>query len=309
MTQGLASLEYVSEEWILKIIDLAERLSTVAAGNARCEAMRGKLLANLFFEPSTRTRMSFEAAMKRLGGDVLNLNDLKSSSVSKGESLHDTILVADGYADVIVLRHPMEGAAVFSDDLSNAPVINGGDGSGRHPTQTLLDLATIQAAHGRLDIDIVIAGDLRYGRTVHSLARALSRFGARIILSSPDSLSMPDEVIIDIQNRGSSVEHVPELSEAVREADVVYMTRIQRERFPDDDEYDRVAGTFRLLAKDLDDVRPDLIVMHPLPRVDEIEQSIDSTRHARYFEQSANGVKVRMALLCTLLGIEPEVLT
>ena len=308
MDTGLSSLDTKSNDWILSILEQAEMLSSVALGETRCEALTGKLLVNLFYEPSTRTRMSFESAMKRLGGGVLNLGEINSTSVAKGESLYDTIRVTDGYGDIIVLRHPMEGAALFADSISSAPVINGGDGSGRHPTQTLLDLATINTAHGRLDVDIVLAGDLRYGRTVHSLARALARFNARIILSNPEPLAIPNEVLLDVKERGGTIEFQHDLSTAVKDADVVYMTRIQRERFPDDDEYEKVAGTFRLHLDDLNQVRPDLIIMHPLPRVDEIDTKIDNTPHAHYFQQSENGVKVRMALLCDLLNITPEVI-
>ncbi|MDP6235731.1 MAG: aspartate carbamoyltransferase [Candidatus Poseidoniaceae archaeon] len=280
----------------------------MAKGDLYLPLLQGKILGNLFFEPSTRTRMSFETAMKRLGGDVVNLGDVKTSSVVKGETLFDTIQMVDGYTDVIAMRHPRQGAAQYAQDAASVPILNGGDGAGHHPTQTMLDLFTIKQAHGKLDgLKVVLAGDLRYGRTVHSLSHALVRFGCELIFASPDLLKMPAEIVSDLKGHGAQVVETEDLYGSMEDADVVYMTRIQKERFADEDEYARCAGAYKLHARHLTDVKPDMIVMHPLPRVDEIDPSVDATRHARYFEQAFNGVVARMALLCRLLGVKvPE---
>ena len=249
--------------------------------------------------------MSFETAMKRLGGDVVNLGDVKTSSVVKGETLFDTIQMVDGYTDIIAMRHPRQGAARYAQDAARVPILNGGDGAGHHPTQTMLDLFTILQSHGTLEgLSVVLAGDLRYGRTVHSLSHALVRFGCKLILASPELLRMPTEIIEDLREHGADVTETEDLLGNINEADVVYMTRIQKERFADEDEYTKVAGAYKLHARDVANVKAEMIIMHPLPRVDEIHPSVDSTRHARYFEQAFNGVVARMALLCRLLNIE-----
>ena len=249
--------------------------------------------------------MSFETAMKRLGGDVVNLGDVKTSSVVKGETLFDTIQMVDGYTDIIAMRHPRQGAARYAQDAARVPILNGGDGAGHHPTQTMLDLFTILQSHGTLEgLTVVLAGDLRYGRTVHSLSHALVRFGCKLILSSPELLRMPTEIIADLREHGADVIETEDLLGNINDADVVYMTRIQKERFADEDEYTKVAGAYKLHARDVANVKAEMIIMHPLPRVDEIHPSVDSTRHARYFEQAFNGVVARMALLCRLLNIE-----
>ncbi|DAC45012.1 MAG TPA: aspartate carbamoyltransferase, partial [Candidatus Thalassarchaeaceae archaeon] len=265
------------------------------------------VLANLFFENSTRTRLSFETAMKRLGGEVLNLSEV-GSSVKKGETLYDTMQMIDGYADVAVIRHPRQGAAQYAADAVQIPIMNAGDGAGNHPTQTLLDLFTIRHGQGKIDgLNVVLVGDLRYGRTVHSLSHALGRFGASLTLVSPEPLKMPPEIVKDLKSSGCHVEESEDLAPAISSADVVYMTRIQRERFPDEAEYEKVAGIYTLKAEDLRSVQSDMMIMHPLPRVNEIHPSIDSTDHAWYFKQAFNGVPTRMALLCRSLGIQiPE---
>ncbi|MDA0716026.1 MAG: aspartate carbamoyltransferase [archaeon] len=305
---GLITMNDLSNEEILEILDTAERLLPVARGETYLPLLQGKILGNLFFEPSTRTRMSFETAMKRLGGDVINLGDVSTSSVVKGETLYDTIQMVDGYTDIIALRHPRQGAAQYAQDSANSPVLNGGDGAGNHPTQTMLDLFTIRQAHGTLEnLDIVLAGDLRYGRTVHSLSHALIRFGCNLILASPSILRMPAEIVQDLKAHGATIVETEDLIGSLDNADVVYMTRIQKERFNDEDEYKKVAGAYKMHASQLSNCRPSMIVMHPLPRVDEIHPSVDSSRHARYFEQAFNGVVARMALLCRLLNVEvPE---
>ena len=301
---GLITMDDLSNDEILAILDDARRLLPVAKGEVYLPLLQGKILGNLFFEPSTRTRMSFETAMKRLGGDVVNLGDVKTSSVVKGETLFDTIQMVDGYTDIIAMRHPRQGAAQYAQDAASVPILNGGDGAGHHPTQTMLDLFTIQQAHGRLDgLKVVLAGDLRYGRTVHSLSHALTRFGCELVFASPSLLKMPSEIVADLKAHGGNVTETEDLLGSLAEADVVYMTRIQKERFADEDEYAKVAGAYKLHATNLEGAKEGMIIMHPLPRVDEIHPSVDDTRHARYFEQAFNGVVARMALLCKLLNI------
>ena len=301
---GLITMDDLSNEEIISILDDAERLLPVAKGDLYLPLLQGKILGNLFFEPSTRTRMSFETAMKRLGGDVVNLGDVKTSSVVKGETLFDTIQMVDGYTDIIAMRHPRQGAARYAQDAARVPILNGGDGAGHHPTQTMLDLFTIRQSHGKLEnLKVVLAGDLRYGRTVHSLSHALIRFGCEIVLASPELLRMPKEIVEDLVAHGAKVTETTDLYGNLDSADVVYMTRIQKERFADEDEYVKVAGAYKLDASHLDGCKSEMIVMHPLPRVDEIHPSVDVTRHAKYFEQAFNGVVARMALLCRLLGV------
>ena len=301
---GLITMDDLSNEEIISILDDAERLLPVAKGDMYLPLLQGKILGNLFFEPSTRTRMSFETAMKRLGGDVVNLGDVKTSSVVKGETLFDTIQMVDGYTDIIAMRHPRQGAARYAQDAARVPILNGGDGAGHHPTQTMLDLFTIRQSHGKLEnLKVVLAGDLRYGRTVHSLSHALIRFGCEIVLASPELLRMPKEIVEDLVAHGAKITETTDLYGNLDSADVVYMTRIQKERFADEDEYVKVAGAYKLDASHLDGCKSEMIVMHPLPRVDEIHPSVDVTRHAKYFEQAFNGVVARMALLCRLLGV------
>ena len=300
----LITMDDLSNKEIENLLDNAERLLPVAKGDVHLPLLEGKVLANMFFENSTRTRMSFESAMKRLGGSVLNFSSA-GSSVSKGETLYDTMQMIDGYADVAAIRHPRQGAAQYTADAIDIPVLNAGDGAGNHPTQTLLDLFTIREAHGTLEgLNVVLVGDLRYGRTVHSLSHALVRFGATLTLVSPDSLRMPAEIVSDLTAGGAKVTETTDLAGTIDEADVIYMTRIQKERFPDEDEYSKVAGIYMLTASDLSGAKESMIIMHPLPRVNEIHPSIDSTRHARYFQQAFNGVVARMALLCDCMGVK-----
>ncbi|MDP7003313.1 MAG: aspartate carbamoyltransferase [Candidatus Thalassarchaeaceae archaeon] len=300
----LITMDDLSNKEIENLLDNAERLLPVAKGDVHLPLLEGKVLANMFFENSTRTRMSFESAMKRLGGSVLNFSSA-GSSVAKGETLYDTMQMIDGYADVAAIRHPRQGAAQYTADAIDIPVLNAGDGAGNHPTQTLLDLFTIREAHGTLEgLNVVLVGDLRYGRTVHSLSHALVRFGATLTLVSPDSLRMPAEIVSDLTAGGAKVTETTDLAGTIDEADVIYMTRIQKERFPDEDEYSKVAGIYMLTASDLSGAKESMIIMHPLPRVNEIHPSIDSTRHARYFQQAFNGVVARMALLCDCLGVK-----
>jgi aspartate carbamoyltransferase catalytic subunit len=261
----------------------------------------GSLLGLLFYEPSTRTRMSFETAIKRLGGDAVDMGTVESSSVSKGETLADTARVVEGYVDAIVLRHPKEGAAAMVGEFVDVPLINAGDGAGQHPTQTLLDLYTMRENADLDDLTVGIMGDLKYGRTVHSLAHALTNFDARMHLISPESLRLPAIVRYDLGEAGAKVEEHAGLEAVLPELDVLYVTRIQRERFPDEDEYRAVAGQYRIDAETLAAGPDDLTVMHPLPRVDGIAADVDATAHAKYFEQAHNGVPVSMALLDQML--------
>ena len=300
----LITMDDLTNEEIIQILDAANTLLPIARGEAYLPLLQGKVLGNLFFENSTRTRMSFETAMKRLGGEVLNLSSI-GSSVAKGETLYDTMQMVDGYSDIAVIRHPRQGAAQYSADAVNIPILNAGDGAGNHPTQTMLDLFTIREAHGSLEgLNVMMVGDLRYGRTTHSLSHALVRFGAKLTLVSPKSLKMPGEIVSDLKSHGAEINETEEMISSISSADVIYMTRIQKERFPDEDEYNKVADVYRLDAGDLVKAKKEMIIMHPLPRVNELHPSVDSTEHAKYFQQAFNGVPTRMALLCRGLGIE-----
>jgi aspartate carbamoyltransferase catalytic subunit len=280
-----------------------DRASDIASDpGAYADRHPNALLGLMFFEPSTRTKMSFSAAIKRLGGDIVDMGPVEYSSVKKGESLADTVRVVEGYADALVLRHPSEGSAKMASEHVDVPLINGGDGAGQHPTQTLLDLYTIRENAGLDDLTIGIMGDLKYGRTVHSLAYALTNFDTRQHFVSPDSLKLPRNVRYDLHEAGSSIKEHTELDGILPSLDVLYVTRIQRERFPDESEYREVAGQYQIDAGTLDAAKDDLTVMHPLPRVDEIAYDVDETSHANYFQQAHNAVPVRMALLDLLLG-------
>jgi aspartate carbamoyltransferase catalytic subunit len=293
------SAKQLSREGIEEVLDrAAEMAADPSAWNHRHE---GALLGLCFFEPSTRTKMSFTAAAKRLGGDVVDMGPVGSSSVKKGESLADTVRVVEGYADALVLRHPSEGSAKMASEFVDVPLINAGDGAGQHPTQTLLDLYTIRESAGLDDITIGTMGDLKYGRTVHSLAHALTNFDVRQHFISPESLELPRSVRYDLHEEGASIREHKTLDPVLSELDVLYVTRIQRERFPDESEYRAIAGEYQIDATTLDEARDDLTVMHPLPRVDEIAPDVDDTDHAAYFDQAHNGVPVRMALLDLLL--------
>ena len=300
----LITATQLSRDDIEAVLDRAREVAADPAAYANRHA--GTVLALCFFEPSTRTRMSFDAAAKRLGIDTIDMGDVDSSSVSKGESLADTVRVIEGYADTLVLRHPSEGAATLAAEFVDVPVINAGDGAGQHPSQTLLDLHTIRENHGLDDLTVGIMGDLKYGRTVHSLAAALTNFDVRQHFISPESLRLPRSVRFDLHETGAQVREHEELETVLDDLDVLYVTRIQKERFPDENEYHRVAGEYRIDADTLAAASDDLTVMHPLPRVDEIAPDVDDTDHARYFEQAHNGVPVRMALLDTLLEADNE---
>ncbi|HEC96223.1 MAG TPA: aspartate carbamoyltransferase [Euryarchaeota archaeon] len=300
--KDIISIRELTREEIELILKEADNMLPIARGEVYSDILKGKILATLFFEPSTRTRMSFETAMQRLGGGVIGFSSKEGTSIMKGETLSDTIKVVEGYADIIVLRHPAEGSARLAAEVSSKPVINGGDGAGQHPTQTLLDLYTIKKELGEIESKkVVLLGDLKYGRTVHSLAYALAMFNAEIGLVSPPTLRMPEEIINDLKEMGAKIKEYSALKDAIKEADVLYVTRIQKERFPDPAEYMKVAGSYKIALKILKDAKENLIIMHPLPRVNEIDPSVDVTKHAKYFIQSFYGVPVRMALLKLVL--------
>ncbi len=303
--KDLVSIRDLDRNQIETLLDLSEEMIPYAKGEKVERMLDGKVLGNLFFEPSTRTKLSFESAACRLGCDVIDVSEISMTSISKGETLADTIRMVDAYCDIIVLRHPHEGAARLAAKFSINPVVNAGDGAGSHPTQTLLDLFTMRKAKGSLDgLNIVLVGDLKYGRTVHSLADALTMFGARLTLVAPDTLQMPDDIYTNLKEKGCNPQKTSVLEDVIDQADVLYVTRIQRERFPDPAEYQKVAGTYRIDNAMLREAKSDMIVMHPLPRVNEIAYEVDSTPHAMYFEQAFNGVPVRMAILRAILGGE-----
>jgi aspartate carbamoyltransferase catalytic subunit len=298
--EHLTTAKQLSREDVETVLDRAAEIATNPA--AVRERHADALLGLLFFEPSTRTKMSFETAIKRMGGDVVDMGSVESSSVKKGESLADTVRVIQGYADALVLRHPRQGSAQMASEFVDVPLVNAGDGAGHHPTQTLLDLYTMREAADGLDgLTVGIMGDLKYGRTVHSLANALTNFDVRQHFVSPESLKLPRSVRYDLHETGASVREHTDLEEVLTDLDVLYVTRIQRERFPDENEYHAVAGEYQIDTETLERASDDLVVMHPLPRVDEIAPEIDDTDHAHYFQQAHNGVPVRMALLDLLL--------
>ncbi|MCX9011077.1 MAG: aspartate carbamoyltransferase [Candidatus Methanoperedens sp.] len=301
MTNHIISMRDFSRDEIDAILDRVKQFEPIARGKSS-NLLSGKILATLFYEPSTRTRLSFETAMKRLGGEVIDLGAIEASSVAKGETLADTIRVIGNYADAIVLRHPREGAARMAAEYSKVPIINAGDGAGHHPTQTLLDLYTIMRESSLSGLKIAIVGDLKYGRTVHSLAYALSMYHADMTLISPRQLEMPDTIKKDLKKQGAIITETSSIDDIIGYVDVLYVTRIQKERFPDPTEYQKVAGSYRITVELLKYARDNLIIMHPLPRVDEIDPAVDRTKYARYFEQSFYGVPVRMALLAMAMG-------
>jgi len=305
MSTGFAGRDIVSIRDLSRgdmdhVLDMADVMEPLARTGS--DMLHGKIMATLFFEPSTRTRLSFESAMTRLGGTALGFAETKGTSVEKGENLADTVRVVENYADVLVVRHPLEGAARMAAEFSNMPVINAGSGAEEHPTQALLDLYTIRKELGKIDgLNIGLVGDLRYGRTVHSLAYALSQYKVNLFLISPEILRTRKEVLEEVSKR-IEVEETTSLTQHLRELDVIYMTRVQKERFADLAEYEKVKGSYRLTNEELAKAKKNSIVMHPLPRLDEVAPEIDQTSHAKYFPQVGYGVVLRMALLALLLG-------
>jgi len=284
-------------DYVLEMTDVVEPMARKGS-----HTLDGKIMATLFFEPSTRTRLSFESAMYRFGGNCIGFAEPKVASVEKGENLADTVRVVESYADVLVIRHPLEGAARLAAEFASVPVINAGTGAEEHPTQAMLDLYTIRKELGKIDgLNIALAGDLRYGRTVHSLAYALSLYDTNLYLVSPSTLRMRKEVLEEVSGR-IKVHELEELSEVIPKVDVIYMTRIQKERFGSLEDYEKVRGSYRLAAEDLSSAKPGLIIMHPLPRVDEIAYDVDATPHSKYFKQVWYGLLVRMGLIGLVLG-------
>jgi aspartate carbamoyltransferase catalytic subunit len=298
--RDIVSIEDFSREEINYILKSSHTMEHLAAKSS--DMLKGKILATLFFEPSTRTRLSFEAAMLKLGGSTIGFAEAEIASVRKGENLADTIRTVENYADIIALRHPLEGAAKLAAEFSNVPVLNAGSGAEEHPTQAFMDLYTVQKEKSKIDgLKIALVGDLRYGRTVHSLAYALSLYNIKLYLISPESLRMRHEVIRAIKNKISIVEDT-NLENIIPQIDVLYVTRIQKERFPDAAEYAKVKGAYRIDLKTLKNAKKDMIILHPLPRVDEIAAEVDGTPQACYFKQVWNGIVVRMTLLALVLG-------
>lgn len=288
------------------ILNEASKLENIAQSKEISEELKGKILGLMFFEPSTRTKMSFETAMKRLNGQCIGFENTGSSSVSKGESIADTAKMFEGYCDALVIRHELEGVSKFISDVVDVPVINAGDGAGQHPTQTLLDLYTIKKEMGSIDnLKIALIGDLKYGRTVHSLANALTLYdNIELYFVSPDKLKMPQEILHDLDKAGMNYTEVSHISEIIDKVNVLYVTRIQKERFADIDDYLEIKGAYIINKKMLEG--KDLIVMHPLPRIDEINGDVDDTKYNKYFTQAANAVPVRMAILKTLIKNNPK---
>ncbi|MCD6143548.1 aspartate carbamoyltransferase [Thermococcus sp.] len=301
--QDVISINDFGKEEIEYVLKTAERLENELNEQKILQYAKGKVLATLFFEPSTRTRLSFESAMHRLGGSVIGFAEASSTSVKKGESLMDTIRTVEKYADVIVIRHPREGAARLAAEVAEVPVINAGDGANQHPTQTLLDLYTIKKEFGRINgLKIALLGDLKYGRTVHSLAKALSYYNVKLYFIAPQGLEMPRHIIEEISDKVEITE-TSDLESVIPEVDVLYATRIQKERFPDPAEYNKIKGSYRIDLKILNGAKETLKIMHPLPRVDEISYEVDKTPYSGYFRQVWSGVPVRMALLSIVLGV------
>jgi aspartate carbamoyltransferase catalytic subunit len=300
--KNLISIHDLDRETIDHILDTAAKMESVAI--KRSKDLDSKIMAVLFFEPSTRTRLSFESAMLRLGGSVLGFAEAGVSSAGgKGETLADTIRTVERYADIIVIRHPLDGSARVAAEFAKIPVINAGSGAEEHPTQALLDLYSIKKMMGKIDgLSISLCGDLKYGRTVHSLGMGLSHYDVKIKLAAPQSLRMKPAIIEQMKRAGVKVTEVGNVEEAVKDVDVVYTTRIQKERFPDVREYDKVKDRFRITTDDLKQMKKEAIILHPLPRVDELDSEIDNTPHAKYFDQVYNGVVLRMAVLKLILG-------
>jgi len=300
--RDVISISDFTRDEIEKIFNIALRMEK--SGKREQSLLKGKLLATAFFEPSTRTRLSFETAMHRLGGSVIGFSEAEGTSTAKGENLADTIRMLDSYADIIVIRHHLEGAAKLSAEISKVPVINAGDGSKHHPTQAMIDLYTIWREFGKIDgLHIALTGDLRYGRAAASLIYGLTKFKPRkLSLVSPALLKPRKEIEDSLQNSGLKFYKGENLEEIIEDLDVLYVTRIQKERFPDPAEYEKVKGSYRIDTELLHRAKKTMIILHPLPKLDEIDLRVDDSKFAKYFQQAAYGVPVRMALLALLLG-------
>ena len=299
MPKSLISIHDFTKEEMLHVLDVAQEFEK----NKVQPILRDKVIATLFFEPSTRTRLSFETASNRLGARVIGFSDAGNTSVSKGETLKDTIKMVSNYVDLIIMRHPLEGAARYASEVASVPVINAGDGANQHPSQTMLDLFTIRQTQGRLtDLSINMVGDLKYGRTVHSLLQAMSHFNPNFTFTAPDELKMPQEYKDFLDAKGIPYHETRDLEGSLNDCDILYMTRVQQERFTDPMEYEKVKNTYNLTASMLGGARENMKIIHPLPRITEIAQDVDDTKHAYYFKQAENGVYARMAIISYLLG-------
>jgi aspartate carbamoyltransferase catalytic subunit len=302
MKKDLISITDYSKEDYLRILELAADFEN----NPNQKLLEGKVVASLFFEPSTRTRLSFETAINRLGGRIVGFSDAGSSSVSKGETLHDTIRMVSNYVDLIVMRHPLEGSARYAAEVANVPVINAGDGANQHPTQTLLDMYSILKTQGTLDnINIFMIGDLKYGRTVHSLLMAMTEFEKPIFnFIAPEELSMPEEYKLFLKDKGIRFFEHTEINENINHADIIYMTRVQKERFMDPIEYEKVKNVYILRNSMLANTKPNMRILHPLPRINEIHPDVDKNEKAYYFTQARNGVYTREAIIAHILNLK-----
>ena len=300
-TESFVSITDLSKEEILALLEQARSFEE----NPNQNILDGKVVATLFFEPSTRTRLSFETAVNRLGGRIIGFSDASTTSSTKGETLKDTIKMVSNYADLIVMRHFLEGAARYAAEVSDIPIVNAGDGANQHPSQTMLDLYSILKTQGTLEnLDIVMVGDLKYGRTVHSLLQALSHFNPTFHFVAPQELLMPEEYKEFCRERGITYHEYTDFNEAViNKADILYMTRVQRERFTDLMEYEKVKDVYTLRLEMLADSKDNLRILHPLPRVNEIDHDVDESSKAYYFEQARNGLYTRQAIICSQLGI------
>jgi aspartate carbamoyltransferase catalytic subunit len=301
-SKSLISITDFTKEEYLKIMRLAEDFEA----NPNQKLLQGKVIATLFFEPSTRTRLSFETAINRLGGKIIGFSDSSSSSVSKGETLHDTIKMVSNYADMIIMRHPLEGSARYASEVSGVPIINAGDGANQHPSQTLLDMYSIIKTQGSLDnINLFLVGDLKYGRTVHSLLMAMLQFQNPIFnFIAPPELAMPNEYKILLASKGIRFFEHTEFTDIINAADIIYMTRVQKERFVDPVEYEKVKNIYILRNEMLKNTKANMKILHPLPRINEIHTDVDSNPKAYYFTQAKNGVYTRMAIIAHLLNLK-----
>lgn len=299
--RDLISITDFSKDEIMRIMEIAAHYEA----NQGEQPLAGRVIASLFFEPSTRTRLSFESAINHLGGRVIGFSDTSNTSTSKGETFHDTIMTVSNYCDMIVMRHPIEGAPRYASEISRVPVVNAGDGSNQHPSQTLLDLYSIIKTQGTLEnIKIMMVGDLKYGRTVHSLIQALSHFGAEFIFVAPKELRMPQEYLDFLDEREMKYTQTEDIMKYIDDVDIIYMTRVQRERFSDLMEYERVKDAYILRREMIKDTKDNMRILHPLPRVNEINTDVDSSPKAYYFQQTHNGLLARMAIISYLLGVK-----
>ena len=299
MSKSLISIRDFSKEEILHVLETAKEFEQ----NKEQKFLEGKVIASLFFEPSTRTRLSFETAINRLGAKVIGFSDATNTSQSKGETLKDTIIMVNNYVDMIVMRHPLEGSSRYASEVATVPVVNAGDGANQHPSQTLLDLYSILQTQGTLEgLTINMVGDLKYGRTTHSLLQAMSHFNPKFIFTAPKELEMPQEYKDFLNAKGIPYTETRDLEGSLNDCDILYMTRVQQERFTDPMEYEKVKNTYNLTASMLGGAKENMKILHPLPRITEIAQDVDDTRHAYYFKQAENGVYARMAIISYLLG-------